>query len=77
MLKVDPDRLTLNKVQVIDVDGEITCLSLGADGTIWAGVRNGSLTLLARASLQEPIAGIEMISLTECKLLLIFSCSSP
>ena len=70
MFKVNPDGLSLNKVQVIDVDGEITCLSLSADGTLWAGIRNGSLTLLARASLQEPIAGIEMISLTECKLLL-------
>ncbi len=77
MFKIDPDGLSLNKVQVIDVDGEITCLSLGADGTLWAGIRNGSLTLLARASLQEPTAGIEMINLTECKFLVIFSCPSP
>lgn len=64
---VNLETLTLAQVRVMDVDGEVTCLSLGADDTVWAGVRKGSLTFLARASLQKPFDGLEMLNLADCE----------
>jgi hypothetical protein len=49
------------------VDGEITCLSLGVDDTIWMGVRKGSQTLLAHGSLQEHLDDLQIINLAERK----------
>jgi hypothetical protein len=68
VFKADPDLLTLTHAQTIDVDGEVTCLSLGPDYTIMAGLWKSSQTLLALGSLQQqPFNGLQMINLTECK----------
>jgi hypothetical protein len=67
VFKVDLGRLTLEHCQTIAVDGEVTCLALGAEYTVLAGIRKSSETLLAYASLQQPFHGLELINLTECK----------
>ncbi|KAL2170323.1 hypothetical protein VTG60DRAFT_5002 [Thermothelomyces hinnuleus] len=67
VFSVDWDSLTLTHVQTIDVEGEVTCLSLGLDYTVLAGIRKGGQTLLAWSSLKRPFDGLHMLSLTECK----------
>ncbi|AEO55429.1 hypothetical protein MYCTH_59585 [Thermothelomyces thermophilus ATCC 42464] len=65
VFSVDWDSLTLTHVQTIDVEGEVTCLSLGLDYTVLAGIRQGGQTLLAWSSLKRPFDGLHMLSLTE------------
>jgi hypothetical protein len=69
VFKVDSDLLTLVHVQTVDVDGEVTCLSLGANYTIVAGIRKGGETLLGHGSLHQPFTGLQMIDLAQCKAL--------
>ncbi|KAK4126346.1 hypothetical protein N657DRAFT_654749 [Parathielavia appendiculata] len=64
VFKIDPDCLTLAHFHTLNIDGEVTCLSLGAQYTILAGIRKGTQTLLAYASLKQPVAGIELVHLT-------------
>jgi hypothetical protein len=68
VFKVDPDLLTLAHVQTIDVDGEVTSLSLGANYTIMAGLRKGGETFLGYGSLHPPFNSLQMIDLTQCKV---------
>ncbi|KAL2021939.1 hypothetical protein VTK56DRAFT_6358 [Thermocarpiscus australiensis] len=65
IFKVGAADLTLAHVQSIDVDGEVTCLSLGTAYSVLAGVRNGSQTFLAYGSIQQTRDSLEMIDLTE------------
>ena len=67
VFKADPDLLTLAHAQTIDVEGEVTCLSLGPNYTILAGIRKNAQTFLTWGSLQQPFNGLQMINLTECK----------
>lgn len=67
MFKVeeDSDTHSIRRIGSIDVDGEITCLSLGPGFTIMAGIRRGSDILLGWGSVQY--AYLEMINVTDGK----------
>ncbi|SPQ23721.1 83584e03-818d-4b11-90c2-03de08d0c3f1 [Thermothielavioides terrestris] len=67
VFKADFDNFTLALVQAVDVDGEVTCLALGTNYTLLAGIRRGSEIFLASASLQHASGGLglEMVNLTE------------
>jgi hypothetical protein len=75
VLKVDPDHLALTQVGVIDVNGELTCLALGPDDRVWAGIQRGSQTFLGYGSSQEPFARLETIDLSERKSAVVVSFS--
>ncbi|KAH6856761.1 mono-functional DNA-alkylating methyl methanesulfonate N-term-domain-containing protein [Chaetomium sp. MPI-CAGE-AT-0009] len=65
VFKVDLGTLELTHVRTIDADGNVTCLALGSNFTILAGIWTGSQTSLAWVSLNEPSNGFHMIDLTE------------
>ena len=72
LFKVNLTHLTLTHVQTIDVEGDVTCLALGPDHTVLAGIWTGSQAYLAWGSLQQqPLDGLHMIDLSECKLTLV------
>ncbi|KAK4100821.1 hypothetical protein N658DRAFT_83610 [Parathielavia hyrcaniae] len=64
VFKIDPDCLTLAHSHTLNIDGEVTCLALGAQYTILAGIRNGTTILLGYASLQQPVTDLELVDLT-------------
>ncbi|KAK3306628.1 mono-functional DNA-alkylating methyl methanesulfonate N-term-domain-containing protein [Chaetomium strumarium] len=61
--KIDPGKLTLSHVQTIDVDGEVSCLSLDASYNLFAGIRKASQTLLGRGSLQQSCTDLQRVNL--------------
>lgn len=72
VFSIDPAQLTVTPAQTIDVDGEVTCLSLsacdsGRPGTLLAAVRKNSETLLAYARLDQLDGGLRMVNLVERK----------
>ncbi len=67
MFRVDPHHFTVAQVHVINVTGEITCLAVGADDTIWAGIQDGQRILLGRSRLQDHFAGLSVFDLTDRK----------
>lgn len=68
LFKVDLAHATLTHVQTIDVDGDVTCLALGPDHTVLAGIWTGSQAYLVWGSLQQPL---NCLDLSECKLPLV------
>lgn len=66
VFRIDTRTFTLQHLRTVNIDGEITCLALGHDGTAFAGVRLNSHTFLARI-LPEPLTeGFEVTNLTRC-----------
>jgi hypothetical protein len=72
LFNVDLAHLRLTHVQTIDADGDVTCLALGPGHAILAGIWTGSQAYLAWGSLQQqPLDGLHMIDLSECKPTLV------
>lgn len=65
VLKIDTTGLTLTHVRAIEVQGEVTCLSLSADSTILAGIRESGQTFLGYGALHQPFTALEMMNLTD------------
>lgn len=72
--KVNTNQLSLSHAQTFDIDGEVTCIALGVDYTILAGIRRGSQILLGHAFLQQPSDGLDLIDLTQRKPLPVTYC---
>ena len=65
--RVDRDALSVSLNQAIEVDGEVTCLSIGEGYALLAGVWRNHQPFLARGLLPIPTARLEMIGLSDCK----------
>ncbi|KAH6631648.1 mono-functional DNA-alkylating methyl methanesulfonate N-term-domain-containing protein [Chaetomium tenue] len=64
LFKADLENLSLTHVRTVDVDGDVTCLALGANHTVFAGIWTGSHAYMAWGSLQEPVDGLRMLDLS-------------
>ncbi|KAL1838353.1 hypothetical protein VTJ49DRAFT_2784 [Mycothermus thermophilus] len=65
VFKVDRSQLLLTLAFAIDIDGEVTCLALGPDYTLLAGLRQGPRTLLGLGSLHQPPSELKLVPLTD------------
>ncbi|KAH6635464.1 mono-functional DNA-alkylating methyl methanesulfonate N-term-domain-containing protein [Chaetomium sp. MPI-SDFR-AT-0129] len=65
VFKIDTRTFNLHHLRTVNVEGEITCLALGHNGTALAGVRLNSHTFLARISSDPLTEGFEIINLTK------------
>ncbi|KAL2258992.1 hypothetical protein VTK26DRAFT_7490 [Humicola hyalothermophila] len=65
IFRIDTAALTLAQVQTIEVDGEVTCMSIDADYTLLLGIRKSGQTILAYGSLRGTCGSLESVNLTE------------
>ncbi|KAL2267512.1 hypothetical protein VTJ83DRAFT_4789 [Remersonia thermophila] len=65
VFKVDRSLLAFTPMRAIDVDGEVTCLALGPDYTLLAGIRQGTRSLLGIGSLRQPTTRLRLVDLID------------